>query len=280
MTESQTGSELVPLLVLAVAAVLAAAYLSAVARTRWRGEWPASRSACWVAGLIAAVLALFGPLGDAAHADFAAHMASHVLLGMLAPLLLVRAAPVTLALRALDPVPARRLARLLGCPPVRFVAHPGPATVLTIGGMWLLYATPLYSAMHDSAMHDSAMHDSAMHADPLVAALVNAHIFLAGYLFTASIVGVDPIAHRPSYVTRSAWLIVAFAGHGILAKYLYAAPPVGVPADRAEAGALVMYYGGDAVELAILVLLCARWYAATRPRERRSAGTALPAPVR
>jgi putative membrane protein len=245
---------MVPYAVLVVAVLLAAAYLTAAARTRRRGVWPVRRSACWLAGLAAGSLALVGPIGDGAHADFVAHMTSHVLLGMLAPLLLVRSAPATLALRTLSRDPARRLARLLGSGPVAFLVHPAPASVLNVGGLWLLYGTPLYSAMH---------------SDPLITALVQTHIFITGYLFAAAIVGADPAPHRASYPIRSAWLIAAFAGHGILAKHLFANPPVGVPADRAELGALVMYYGGDAVEVAVVVLLCAGWYRSTRPREAR-----------
>jgi hypothetical protein len=29
---------------------------------------------------------------------------------------------------------------------------------------------------------------------------------------------------------------------------------------------MLMYYGGDLIDLALIVLLCRQWYAATRPR--------------
>jgi putative membrane protein len=60
------------------------------------------------------------------------------------------------------------------------------------------------------------------------------------------------------------------AAHGILAKSLYAGPPTGVPAARAEAGAQVMYYGGGVVELALLVLLGVEWYRWTGRRTRHT----------
>ena len=70
-------------------------------RQRCRGRWPLPRTAAWVAGLACLSAAWLGPLASAARADFTAHMAVHLLLGMIGPLLLVTAAPVTLALRAL-----------------------------------------------------------------------------------------------------------------------------------------------------------------------------------
>jgi len=99
---------------------------------------------------------------------------------------------------------------------------------------------------------------------------VHAHLFIAGYLFTAAVISVDPMPHRRSFRHRSAVLVLALAAHDILAKYLYAHPPDGVPVPAAETGAMVMYYGGDAVDVAILVVLGAHWYRATRPRWRRS----------
>ena len=63
--------------------------------------------------------------------------------------------------------------------------------------------------------------------------------------------------------------MLALAAHDILAKYLYAHPPDGVPAPAAETGAMIMYYGGDVIDVAIMVVLGARWYRVTRPRFRR-----------
>jgi hypothetical protein len=50
------------------------------------------------------------------------------------------------------------------------------------------------------------------------------------------------------------------------ALYLVAAvahPPAGIPAAAAGRGAMLMYYGGDLIEL--LLVLCAQWYRASRP---------------
>jgi putative membrane protein len=83
---------------------------------------------------------------------------------------------------------------------------------------------------------------------------------------------VDPAPHRVGYPTRAAVLVAFLAAHGILAKHLYAHPPIGVTVDEAQAGAMLMYYAGDLVDLVIIVLLCRRWYAATRPRPVERSG--------
>lgn len=63
-------------------------------------------------------------------------------------------------------------------------------------------------------------------------------------------------------------MLVAFvAAHSILAKWLYAHPPPGVEPRDAEVGAQLMYYGGDVVDVTLILLLCLGWYRATRPRE-------------
>lgn len=233
---------------------LAALYLYAahVAERRYGVGWPARRAAAWCAGLACAAAALIGPLPALAQHAFAGHMLVHLLLGMLAPLPLVFAAPLALALRALPVAAARRLARLVRSRPLRIAAHPAAAAALHVGGQWLLYATPLYERMH--------------HAAPLYL-LVHAHLFLAGFLFTASIVAAEPAAHRAPWAHRAAVLLLAAAAHDILAKLLYARPPAGGAAG-AEAGAMLMYYAGDAVHLAMTIALGWEWY---RRRAGRSA---------
>ena len=154
---------------------------------------------------------------------------------------------------------ARGVSRLLAGNPARFVTEPSVAAVLSVGGLWVLYLTDLYPAMHH---------------DPVVHVVVHVHLFVAGYLFTIAMVSVDPLPHRRSDLHRAVVLILALAAHDILAKYLYAHPPIGVAAADAETGAMVMYYGGDAVDVAIMVLLCARWYRIAG--RRQGVGTGLP----
>jgi len=236
-------------LLAAVALVAVATYLIAVRRRRVGTGWPWWRSACWVGGTVLVLAGTTGPLAEAGHHDFVAHAVGHVLAGMAGPLLLVAGTPVTLALQAL-PVPVgRRLSHLLARRPVRLVTLPVTAAVLDVGGLWLLYLTPLQAL---------AREHEAVHL------LVHVHLVLAGYLLTAALVGTDPMPHRPGPRHRAVVLVAAVAAHDVLAKHLYAHPPVGV-GSRAEEGAMVMYYAGDAVELVVMVLLCRRWFAVPRP---------------
>lgn len=230
-------------------------YIGAVLITNRRGrlrKWPWVRTASFVAGVFLAVAALVGPLARFSHGDFTAHMAGHLLLGMLAPLLIALAAPMTLVLRTLNVHLARKLSRLLQSSFVGFYTHPIVASVLNIGGLWLLYTTDLYAGMHSNL---------------LLHIIVHIHVFLAGYLFTISLVYIDPVFHRFSYTYRAVVFILALAGHGILSKFIYAYPPEGVRVEQARIGAMLMYYGGDAVDLLLIFILFKHWYQSIRPRK-------------
>jgi putative membrane protein len=228
-------------------------YAIGLARQPRTKHWNPWRTLRWYAGLLVAGAALIGPLPVAAQTSFVAHMAGHLLLGMLAPIMLVLGAPITLGLRALPVARSRQCVRLLSRRAIAVVAHPVTAAVLNMGGLVVLYTTDLYRIMHEHA---------GVHV------LVHAHVLLAGYLFTAAMIGLDPVIHRPSYLYRAVVLVLAMAAHSILAKSLYAHPPVGVPIDQAQAGSMLMYYGGDAVDLVLIVIFCAQWFRATRPRPR------------
>ncbi|TWI57896.1 putative membrane protein [Halalkalibacter nanhaiisediminis] len=214
-------------------------------------QWPVYRTIFWVLGIAFATIAVAGPLAERAHEDFTVHMLGHLFLGMLSPLLMVLAAPMTLIMRFLNVSLARRLSRLLKTVPFRIISDPIFASLLNIGGLWILYTTDLYTAMHESII---------LHV------FIHVHVFLAGYLFTVSMIYIDPTPHRTSYVYRSIVLVLALAAHGILSKYIYANPPIGVSPTEAQMGGMLMYYGGDAIDIIIIFILCLQWYKASRPR--------------
>lgn len=243
----------IPQLLLALPFVLALLfYLLAVWSTNRRYKsWPIYRTVCWAFGVVLATIAVAGPLANRAHVDFTAHMFGHLLLGMLAPLLMAMAAPMTLLLRTLSVPFARRLLKVLRSWPLIMFTHPIAASFLNIGGLWLLYTTSLYSLMHESV---------------LLHLVVHFHVFLAGYLFTVSMIYIDPIPHRFPFLDRAIILAAAIAGHGILSKFIYAHPPNGVLLKEAEIGGMLMYYGGDAIDIVLIFILCLHWFRATRPR--------------
>ncbi|MDR4947587.1 cytochrome c oxidase assembly protein [Neobacillus cucumis] len=226
-------------------------YLAAMIKNFFEGKiWPFYRIVLWVMGIFCVLVTVTGPLAARSHIDFTAHMLAHLLLGMLAPLLMVLAAPMTLLFKTLPVVWARRLAKILRCNYFRFISNPMIASIFNIGGLWLLYCSRLYHVTHEHT---------------LVHMVVHWHIFLSGYIFTASIIYIDPSSHQTSFLSRAGVLVTALSGHGILAKYLYAHPPAGVSTEQGELASMLMYYGGDVIELVSIIILCYQWYKAARP---------------
>jgi len=231
-------------------------YLGGVAvRVRDGGQWGRGRLLCFVVGCALLVLALWPPLMAWAHADPRGHMVQHLLLGMFAPIALMLGRPLSLLLRTLPQRHGRRAALLLGSPPMVALTHPVTALLLDIGGLYLLYLTPLFAASMDHALLGGWLH---------------LHVLLAGYLFAWSIAGPDPAPARPGFALRLGVLFVAIAAHGILAKLMYG---YGFPRGTAfvpeqlEAAARLMYYGGSLAELLLVALLFAG-----RPGRRWRAG--------
>ena len=107
-----------------------------------------------------------------------------LLLSMLVPILLVLGAPMTLALRALDPAgrgepPGLRewILAALHSRVSRFLTHPVVATVLFVAGFYGLY----FSSLFDAAVGSHAGHVA-----------MNIHFLMSGYLFYWVVIGVDP----------------------------------------------------------------------------------------
>jgi hypothetical protein len=75
----------------------------AFVHSRRRGKaWPRSRTFFGILGVVLAVVSVTGPLAHLAHADFRFHMGTHLILGMLSPLLIHLSRPLTLILCTLS----------------------------------------------------------------------------------------------------------------------------------------------------------------------------------
>ena len=232
----------------------AALYLVATLPERKGGNWPWYRSVFFCLGVALIVGAMSPPMQHWAHHDLRGHMAQHLMLGMFVPLGLVLAAPGTLLLRRLPVAGARRVVGWLGVPPVRALVHPVTAGVLDVGGMYVLYLTPLYTM---------AMASPALHV------LVHVHFVVAGCLFTWAVAGPDPAPHRPGWGVRLACLFGAMAAHAVLGKIMFlGGHPSGTGADLAEveAAAQWMYYGGDVAEVLLACAFFAMWRGGARDR--------------
>ncbi|MFB8777943.1 cytochrome c oxidase assembly protein [Streptomyces broussonetiae] len=233
----------------ALAILAAGVYLLAAHRLRRRGDaWPWPRDVAFTTGCITLTCAVSGPLPGG---PFTAHMTQHLIVGMAAPLLLVLARPLTLALRSTPPGRVRRgLLAMRNARPLHLLLFPPVAAVLDIGGLWLPYRTGLFAA----AQHQ-----------PLPHAVTHAHVLAAGLLLTFTVCQLDPVRHRWSLAVRGPSLLAVGAGHAVLAKSLYAAPPPGTAFTTSDlhTGAQLMYYGGDLVEISLAAVLAVQWYTTT-----------------
>lgn len=233
------------------------AYLAAAFKQSTDGRgWSRWRTASFTSGILLIVIALHPKVATFAHHDLRGHMVQHLLLGMFAPLGLVFGAPVTLALRTCTRNMGRRLVAVLGNPAIRFASHPIVAMMLNVGGMYLLYLSPLYLLMLDSRV---------LHG------LVHWHFLVAGCLFSWAIAGPDPAPNRPSKRFRLTVVFISMASHAFLSKGMYAYGwPVGTAhtTEEIKSAAKIMYYGGDLAELLLVIALFKTWF--VRPNKASS----------
>ena len=167
------------------AIVFALVYIAAVVRLRRRGDtWPLGRTVAWLLGCLVLLFATSSGVGRYMPAMFSMHMAAHMLLSMLTPILLVLGAPVTLALRALPaagrndpPGPREWLLAALHSRVSRVLTNPFVATFLFVAGFYGLYFGGIFDAAVDSHPAHLAM---------------NLHFLLTGYLFYWVVIGIDP----------------------------------------------------------------------------------------
>jgi cytochrome c oxidase assembly factor CtaG/putative copper export protein len=177
------------------------AYLVGVQRMRRAGHsWPLGRTVSWVAGML--VLGAVTNLGIARYAYvlFSVHMAQHMVLSMLVPILLVGGAPITLALRTLrrpaDPnVRGAREWLLIAVHSrvMKVLTHPLVALAIYVASLYGLYLSNAFGAL---------MRNHLGHVVMLT------HFVLSGYLLFWSIIGIDPGRHR---LPRPVLILVHFA---------------------------------------------------------------------
>jgi len=248
-----------------VVAFLAFFYLAGVWRLHKRGDaWPLHRTILWLAGLALLFYVTNGGLNVYEKYLFSAHMLAHMILGMMVPVLLVPAAPATLALRAI----AKRAdgsrgprewimiavhSRIAG-----LLANPIIAAVIFAGSLWLFYYSPLFSW---------ATTDHIGHQWMIV------HFLITGYLFVQSLIGVDPVPYRAPYPLRLVLLLGTMAFHaffglslmtgtGLLLADWYGAMgrPWGVSAlaDQQTAGGIA-WSVGEIPTIILAIIVAVMW---------------------
>lgn len=180
-------------------------YIAGARRLRRRGDdWPVLRTLSWTAGLVLLFWITNGGINAYEHVLFSQHMLGHMALGMVIPLLLVPAAPVTLAMRAIEKRPdSSRGARewILVAVHSRFaqvISNPIFATINFVGSLWFFY----YTGILRWAITNHIGHEWMI-----------VHFLLAGYLFVQSLIGIDPGVKRLPYPFRLVQLLIAMTVH-------------------------------------------------------------------
>jgi putative membrane protein len=223
------------------------------------------RRRSFLAGVIAILVALTGPLDAAAETSLTMHMVQHLLLTMIAAPLIVLAAPVTLALRAWPGTGRRRILVILHSGPMRLLANPLVAWALFFGAMWITHVSGLY----ELALRNDSVH-AAGHLTYLATAL----------LFWMPVVGVEPTPSGLSYPARILYLFLAMPAMAFLGLVIYSARPVLYPtyaaaegaakalADQRAAGAL-MWEGAMIFVVPALVFVMMAWMRAEEREGKR-----------
>ncbi|WP_025272694.1 cytochrome c oxidase assembly protein [Haloglycomyces albus] len=189
----------------ALAVSLTVGYLAGVRRLKRRGiRWPWPRTAMWILGWTAIIVATSSGLGKYSLVMFSAHMVQHMVLNMLAPIFLVLAAPMTLALRALPTNkrggPREWLLGLVHSRFSRFVSIPLVALGIYLSGLYIMY----FSGLLEWAMGSHLGHLAMMF-----------HFLMSGCLFFWVIIGPDPKPRRLSYPAKTLLYFVSMIFHAI-----------------------------------------------------------------
>ncbi|ASU77419.1 cytochrome c oxidase assembly protein [Actinopolyspora erythraea] len=249
------------------AVVLAVLYALGVRRLRAHGQrWPVGRTASWLAGCLALLVATSSGVGSYAPVTFGVHMTAHLLLNMLGPALLVLGTPVNLCLRALpragrgEPYgPREWLLGVVDSPVARWLSHPVLASSLLVGSLYALYPTGLFQLV---------MQEHWAHT------IMNVYFLGSGWLWFWSVLGVDRTPRRVPQLARlgvTLGMMPALAFFGVLvlsmsepiAENYYRTLDLSWSVDlmtAQQAGALIGWLGGEVPMLLVLIVLLRQWH--------------------
>ncbi len=170
------------------AVFLAAFYLVGVARLRWRGDsWSVGRTGAWILGLVVLVFATNGALNVYSPYLMSANVVQIAVAALVVPVLLVRGAPWTLALLAIEKRtdgssgPREWMLGIVQSRGAAWLTHPLVGGPLLAVSVWAVVWSPL--------LRWTATTDLGRFC--LIAGLV-----LVGWLFAQSMVGLDPVPVR------------------------------------------------------------------------------------
>jgi putative copper resistance protein D len=274
LTAASVALDWYPSILFCTAALaLVGGYIAGVVRLRRRGDaWPWYRTALWIAGWAVVVITTSSGLSKYGMVLFSAHMVQHMALNMLAPILLVLAAPVTLALRALKPDraggPREWLLAAVHSRWSRFVSRPLVALLVYLTSLYLMY----FTGMFEWAMRSHFGH-----------LFMTAHFLAAGSLFFWVVIGPDPKPRPLTYPAKVLLYFVSIVFHAIFGLTLMmgtdliaagwytqiAIPWVGDLLADQRAGGGIAWGFGEIPSLIIICVLIAQWARSDEREGRR-----------
>ncbi len=200
-------------LFLALLIALVALYIKGVVVLTKRGDkWPVNRTIFFALGISVADFAVNGGLGVYSHVTFSFHMVAHMALATLAPIGIALGAPITLALRTL---PIGRGANergirgyalaILHSRYSRVLTNPIVAMLVFDISMFALYFTDLFQWLMGYHFGHFFM---------------ELHFFIAGFIFFAAIMGIDPIPNKLPFIARIVVILAAMSIHAFFSVSL------------------------------------------------------------
>ncbi len=218
------------LVLVAAGAVL---YGTGAARVR---DWPWRRSLSWAAGLLVVLVATCGGFSRYSMVLFSAHAVQHVLVGAVAPVLLLYGAPLRLASTAMRGEGGALLAAAAGSRGARVLTDPAVSSALLLLSLYAFYLSPLFGA----SLANHALHSLAL----LVFLLVGLAYFhgTAGTLMPFALLPLHAIAGIA--LMRGGTVLGGWYEH---LERRWGASPL----DDQHLGALLLWTGAAAVTLAV-----------------------------
>lgn len=260
-----------------IAVIAIGVYLAWVLRLRRRGDaWPLGHTVVWVAGWALFAYVIDSGFGIYGRVMFSIHMVEHMVIAMAVPLLLVLAAPVTLALRAL---PKRKDATLgprevvlatVHSRAVRVLANPVVAALIFFLSLVIFY----YSATFGLALQTHTGH-----------ILMTLHFLVTGYLFVWSLIGRDPGPPKWPAPLRLLVLLITLAAHAFFGVALMSGtallapeffttldlPWVADPLEDQRLAGSIAWGTGELPTLVLAILVAADWWRSDDAEGRRQA---------
>ncbi len=270
------GQPLPDLFFLTIAVAGIALYVAGVERLRRAGHhWHWTRTVSWIVGMV--ILAAATNLGFARYAYllFSVHMAQHMIMSMVVPILLVVGAPATLALRTFRPStdravrgPREWLLLILHSRTMRTLSNPLVALGIYVASLYGLYFSNLLPVLMRSHLGHLAM---------------STHFVAAGYLLFSVLIGVDPGRRRVPpplliLILFTAMALHAFfgvalmqSGEVVAAQWYTIVHPLWAASLTADQtlGASIAWSFGEIPAAIVMIILVMQWIKADEREQRR-----------